>query len=40
MTQELAAYGYLLAAICFIALAVTIGVQDLLRARRRTPSVG
>jgi MFS family permease len=29
-----------LAAICFIALAVTIGVQDLLRARRRTPSVG
>ena len=29
-----------LAATCFIALAVTIGVQDLLRARRRTPSVG
>ena len=29
-----------IAALCFIALAVAIGLQDLLRARRRTPSLG
>jgi MFS family permease len=29
-----------IAAICFVALAVGIGVQDLVRARRRTPSLG
>jgi EmrB/QacA subfamily drug resistance transporter len=27
-------------ALCFVALAVVIGVQDLVRARRRTPSLG